>query len=90
MQQQTNTKKNDLLGFSGARRDGMITTGWILGILLLAILVNALVGLLPASLAKPDVTGSNTFRLSSTTVNWLEDDLKEPVTLYLICEGGQA
>ena len=90
MQQQTNTKKNDLLGFSGARRDGMITTGWILGILLLAILVNALVGLLPASLAKPDVTGSNTFRLSSTTVNWLEDDLKEPVTLYLICEGGSA
>ena len=87
MQHETNTKQTL---FSGARRDGMITVGWVLLLLTVAILINSLVGLLPAHILKPDVTNSNTFRLSSTTVNWLQDDLQEPVTLYLICEGGSA
>ncbi|MBO5295207.1 MAG: Gldg family protein [Clostridia bacterium] len=59
------------------------------GLLLLCIALNCLVGLLPASVKSPNVTGSETFRISGTTKDWLKN-LNEDITLTLICEGGRA
>ena len=59
------------------------------GLLLLCIALNCLVGLLPASVKSPNVTGSETFRISGTTKDWLKT-LNEDITVFLICEGGRA
>ncbi len=76
----------------GNDKNTRISAKWsLITLLLLAVLiaVNALMTLLPSSVAKPNVSGGSTFQISGTTLDWLEK-LKEPVTLYLICQGGRA
>ena len=76
----------------GNDKNTRVSAKWsIITILLLAVLitVNALMTLLPSSVAQLNLSGSTTFRISGTTVDWLKK-LDEPVTLYLVCEGGRA
>ena len=68
-------------------RAGLFTAYMTVGVLILALLVNLLVGMLPTSIARPDLTGEDTFRLSAQTKKYL-NTLEEDVTLYFISEGG--
>lgn len=84
-----NQRSSDLFGNDKNTR---ISAKWsLVTVLLLAVLIaaNALMSLLPSSIARPNVSGNSTFRISGTTVDWLKK-LNEPVTLYFICEGGRA
>ncbi len=76
-------------GINKYSRAGAISTVVILTVLILTVTLNALMGLLPHSVAKPNLTGSDTFRVSATSLAWLET-LEKDVTLHLICEGGRA
>ena len=78
-----------LLGESYAARRPC--RGTLLTILLLAVLIvlNVALGALPMHIASPDVTGSETFRLSGAAKDWLAH-LDESVTLYLVSAGGEA
>ena len=78
-----------LFGNGRTARVGAIASMVTLGLLAVCILLNALVGLLPASIANPNVTGSATFKLSGTTKDWLQT-LDEDVTLYFVCDGGKS
>lgn len=76
----------------GNDKNTRVSAKWsIVTVLLLAVLIaaNALMSLLPSSIAKPNVSGNSTFRISGTTVDWLKK-LDEPVTIYFICQGGRA
>ncbi len=76
----------------GNDKNTRVSAKWsVITVLLLAALIalNALTSLLPSGIASPNVSGSSTFRISGTTVDWLRK-LDEPVTLYFICEGGRA
>lgn len=76
----------------GNDKNTRVSAKWtIVTILLLVVLiaVNALMTLLPSSVASLNLSGGSTFRISGTTVDWLKK-LDEPVTLYFICEGGRA
>lgn len=87
-----NQKTNALAQFFGIEktaRIGAISATVTLLLAVLLIVVNLLVGLLPSSIARPDVTGKNTFRLSGATKDWLKD-LNEEVTLYYVCADGEA
>ena len=88
-------KRNDELFFPAlfgesyaARR---LSFGALMMLLLLAALIalNTCLGWLPFHIAFPDVTDSETFRLSGVAKDWLEG-LDEPITLYLVCAGGEA
>ena len=78
-----------LLGEDYAER--RLSLGAIAVLLLLAglIALNACLGALPMHITAPDVTGSETFRLSGAAKDWLAD-LDESVTLYLLAAGGEA
>ena len=78
-----------LFGESYATR--RLSFGALLTVVLLAVLIalNALLGRLPMHLSSPDVTGSETFRLSGAAKDWLAR-LDEEITLYLVCAGGEA
>ena len=79
-----------ILGETRAARG--VAVGALMTLILWAVLiaVNACLGMLPQSIVKPDVTGSETFKLSGVTRDWLKKQLDEDVTLYLFCEGGSA
>ena len=77
-------------GMNKYARRGAVSAVAVLVVLILAIAVNATAGLLPHSLAKINVTGSDTFKVSAQSVDWMRESLKEDVTLYLICDGGAA
>lgn len=84
-------KDNRFFSFFGMNRYSRVgTVSFLIAVLVLALLitVNALLGLLPFRLSNPDVTRSNTFRLSGASKDWLKE-LDEDVTLYLISEGGR-
>ena len=68
-------------------RAGLGAAYMTVGVLVLAILINLLVGMLPAGVTKLNVTGEDTFKLSSQTKKYL-DSIEESVALYFISEGG--
>lgn len=68
-------------------RAGLITALVVVAALIFAVLVNALAGLLPATLTRPDVSGSNTFRITNESKKYMSS-VDQSVTLYLISEGG--
>lgn len=85
-------KANTGMHFFGKTRAARVNLRFAaLTLLALAVCIgcNALIGLLPYSLSNPDVTGSQTFRLSAKTHDWL-NEMQEDITLYLLCEGGKA
>ncbi len=84
-------KQSKLAAFFGLDRTHAKNTGvLILTLLLLVAIValNCLVTLLPERITRPNVTGSDTFRISGATRDFLKM-LDEDVTLYLLCEGGR-
>ena len=78
-----------LLGEDYAAR--RLSFGALLTLLLLAVLIalNTMLGALPKHLTAPDVSGSETFRLSGAAKDWLAT-LDESVTVYLVSAGGEA
>ena len=68
-------------------RAGLVAAYMTVGMLVLALLVNLIVGMLPESYKKINVTGEETFQVSQKTKKYL-DTLEEDVTLYFISEGG--
>ncbi len=68
-------------------RVGLVAAYMTVGMLVLALLVNLIVGMLPESYKKINVTGEETFQVSQKTKKYL-DTLEEDVTLYFISEGG--
>lgn len=58
-------------------------------LLLVLVAIIALTSCLPSWIAKLNVSGSSTFKISGKTVDWLKT-LDEDVTLYFICNGGRA
>ena len=89
MKNQQNQLLTSLFGVNKTARIGAISATVTLRLLAVLIALNALLGLLPSSIAKPDVTGTETFKLSATARDWLQG-LNEDVTLYLVCEDGAA
>ena len=89
MKKQNESKLAAFFGITRASR--AIALSGVAVILLLAVLiaVNVVVGQLPQTLVKPDVTGKETFLISGKTLDWL-GTLDEDVTLYLICNGGRS
>lgn len=89
MKKQNESKLAAFFGITRASR--AIALSGVAVILLLAVLiaVNVVVGQLPQTLVKPDVTGKETFGVSGKTLDWL-GTLDEDVTLYLICNGGRS
>ncbi len=77
------------LGFEGTSRRGLFTSFLIVGVLILAILVNALVGMVPDHLLKWNVTGNSAFKVSEKTADWLKEELHEDITLYLLSSSGK-
>ena len=77
-----------LLGEDYAAR--RLSFGALLTLLLLAVLIalNTMLGALPKHLTAPDVSGSETFRLSGAAKDWLAT-LDESVTVYLVSAGGE-
>ena len=85
-------KESKIAAFFGINkyaRVGAVSTVAILAVLIVALTLNALMGLLPYNISNPDITGTHTFRVSGTTIDWLQT-LDEDVTLHLICEGGKS
>lgn len=89
MKQQNKQPLSVLFGINKTARIGAISATATLILLAVLVAVNALLGRLPASILKPNVTGSDTFRVSGKTLDWLET-LDEDVTLYFVCEGGKS
>ncbi len=87
---QENNRIAAFFGLNKYRRAGAISAMLILLVLVLAVTVNALTALLPHSLSKINLTGSDTFKISSQALDWIEKKLDEDVTLYWICSGGRA
>ncbi|MBE6552887.1 MAG: hypothetical protein E7666_00935 [Ruminococcaceae bacterium] len=86
-------ERNRIAAFFGLNkyhRAGAVSALLILLVLVLAITLNALTALLPHTVSKINLTGSDTFKLSSQTLDWLEHELDEDVTLYWLCSGGRA
>lgn len=89
MKQQNKQPLASLFGINKTARIGAISATATLVLLVVLIALNACLGLLPQNIAKPDVTGSQTFKISGKTVDWLKT-LNEDITLYFVCEGGKA
>ena len=87
MNHENNTPKTSLFG--GTSRRGVLISCVVVGILILAILFNCLLGLIPDHYLKWSVTGGSTFKVSYKTTEWLEKELKEDVTLYLLGTSGK-
>jgi len=66
------------------------TAGVSAGALVIVIAANLLMGLLPHDVAKLNVTGSDTFKVSAKTQEWLRTQPEEDVTLYFLCAGGSS
>jgi ABC-2 type transport system permease protein len=88
MKQENKQPLSVLFGINKTARIGAISATATLILLVVLVAVNALLGGLPTSILKPNVTGSDTFRVSGKTLDWLET-LDEDVTLYFVCEGGK-
>ena len=84
-----NRNNKSLLELNGISKHGVILSAVIVGVLVLAILLNGFLGLVPAHLLKWNVTGSSTFKVSSKTSEWLKNELKEDVSIYLIGTAGE-
>ena len=89
MKEQNKQPLSALFGINKTARIGAISATATLILLVALVAINALMGSLPASILKPNVTGSDTFRVSGKTLDWLKT-LDEDVTLYFICEGGKS
>lgn len=87
MKRSSNTKLSSLLGASRASRAIARSSICLLLLMCLLVAANVAVACLPNSIAKPDVSGRDTFRLSQDTYTLL-DKLDEEVTLYYLCSGG--
>lgn len=87
MKKQNESKLSLLFGKTRASRAVALSGISLILVLALLIAANLLFGLLPMNLTKPDATGTDTFQISGTTLDYLKA-LDEDVTLYLICNGG--
>ena len=81
MKEQNKQPLSALFGINKTARIGAISATVTLLLLVLLVVINAVLSGLPASIVKPNVTGSDTFRVSGKTLDWLET-LDEDVTLY--------
>ncbi len=70
-----------------ASKYSILTAVTVVVAILLALLFNILIGLLPTHIRKPNISGSDAFRVSPAAEQFLKD-VNEDVTLYFICEGG--
>ncbi len=70
-----------------ASKIGIRTSVLVIITLLLAILINTLVGMLPSNLRKPNISGESTFKINNATEDYIKS-IDEHVTLYFISEGG--
>ena len=84
-----NRDNKSLFDFKGVSKHGVILSAVIVVVLVLSVLLNALLGMVPAHFLKWNVTGASTFRVSSKTAEWLKTELKEDVSIYLIGNGGE-
>lgn len=84
-----NRDNKSLLGFAGISKHGVILSAIVVGVLVLAVLLNGLLGIVPAHLLKWNVTGASTFKVSSKTAEWLKNELTEDVSIYLIGTAGE-
>ena len=89
MKHNDQSQKSSVFGFEGVSRHGVILSCIIVCVLVLALLVNGLVGLIPDHNLKWSVTGSTTFKVSAKTSEWLKNDLNEEISIYLISSSGQ-
>ncbi len=82
MEQQNNTQQK--------RSAKMGSMTFVIAALVLAIvlLLNILLSITPVSFTEFDLTASRLYTLTDTTKNILKD-LKNPVSIYVICESGQ-
>ncbi|MBE6628636.1 MAG: hypothetical protein E7629_06895 [Ruminococcaceae bacterium] len=84
-----NRDNKSLFDFKGVSKHGVILSAVIVVVLVLSVLLNALLGMVPAHFLKWNVTGASTFRVSSKTAEWLKTELNEDVSIYLIGNGGE-
>lgn len=84
-----NRDSKSLLDFKGVSKHGVILSAVIVVVLVLAVLLNALLGMVPAHFLKWNVTGATTFKVSSKTAEWLKTELQEDVSIYLIGGAGE-
>ena len=89
MKQQNNHSVSSFFGANKTARVAAASATVTLLLAVLLVLTNLLVGLLPSSIVRPDVTGSDTFHVSGKTKDWLKT-LNEDVTLYYVCTNGEA
>ena len=84
MKHNDRSQKTSSLGLEGVSRHGVILSCIIVAVLVLSVLFNALIGLVPDHNLKWNVTGATTFKVSAKTTEWLKNDLKEDVSIYLL------
>ena len=89
MNQYNKSQKALRFGFSGTSGQGIILSCIIACVLLLAVLLNGLLGLIPDHYLKWNVTGASTFKVSSKTAEWLKTELDEEVSIYLLGSDGK-
>ena len=81
----TLNSKRGVFNTKGGKRNATVIIASILAVFLI---LNIGVMLLPEKIARTDISGMNTFRISGRTEE-LVKNLKDPVTLYYLCEGGK-
>ena len=89
MNQYNKSQKALRFGFSGTSGQGIILSCIIACVLVLAVLLNGLLGLIPDHYLKWNVTGASTFKVSSKTAEWLKTELDEEVSIYLLGSDGK-
>ena len=82
-------KSQKLSRFTGISKHGVILSIIIIVVLVLAFLFQIAIGMIPAHYLKWNVTGSSTFKVSYNTSEWLKNELKEDVNIYLLGNSGK-